>query len=33
MKNLFLATGFLILCGFAIGQAKDGTAELQQTVT
>jgi len=33
MKNLFLATGFLFLCGFAIGQAKDGTAELQQTVT
>jgi hypothetical protein len=33
MKNLFLATGFLILCGFAIGQAKDGTAELQQTIT
>jgi hypothetical protein len=33
MKNLFLAAGFLFLCGFAIGQAKDGTSELQQTVT
>lgn len=33
MKNLFLATGFLFLCGFAIGQAKDGTSELQQSVT
>jgi hypothetical protein len=30
MKNLFLASGFLFLCGFAIGQAKDGTSELQQ---
>ena len=30
MKRLFVATGFLFLCGFAIGQAKDGTAELQK---
>lgn len=33
MKRLFVATGFLLLCGFAIGQAKDGTAEFQKTVT
>lgn len=32
MKNLFLATGLLFLCGFAIGQAKDGTSELQKTL-
>ncbi|HEV8504754.1 MAG TPA: hypothetical protein VGQ53_05120 [Chitinophagaceae bacterium] len=30
MKRLFSATGFLLLCGFAIGQAKDGTAEFQK---
>lgn len=29
MKKLFVVTGFLFLCGYAIGQAKDGTAELQ----
>ena len=33
MKRLFVAIGFLLLCGFAIGQAQDGTAELQKTVT
>ena len=30
MKRLFVATGFLFLCGFVFGQAKDGTAELQK---
>jgi hypothetical protein len=30
MKRLFSATGFLFLCGLAIGQAKDGTAEFQK---
>ena len=33
MKSLFIAIGFLFLSGFAIGQAQDGTAELQKTVT
>ncbi len=33
MKRLFSATGFLFLCGFAIGQAKDGTAEFQKMAT
>jgi len=33
MKRLFSVTGFLFLCGFAIGQAKDGTAELQKMAT
>jgi hypothetical protein len=33
MKRLFVATGFLFLCGFAIGQAKDGTAEFQKMIT
>lgn len=32
MKKLFVVTGFLFLCGYAIGQAKDGTADLQLTV-
>ena len=32
MKRLFVAIGFLFLCGFAIGQAQDGTAEFQKTV-
>lgn len=31
MKKLFVVTGFLFLCGYAFGQAKDGTAELQTT--
>ena len=31
MKKLFVATGLLFLCGYAIGQAKDGTADLQLT--
>ena len=29
MKNLFVVTGFIFLWGIAVGQAKDGTAELQ----
>lgn len=29
MKKLLVVTGFLFLCGYAFGQAKDGTAELQ----
>jgi hypothetical protein len=29
MKKLFVVIGFLFLCGYAIGQAKDGTQELQ----
>ena len=33
MKRLFVATGFLFLCGFAIGQATDGTSELQKIGT
>jgi len=33
MKRLFSVTGFLFLCGFAIGQAKDGTAEFQKMAT
>ena len=33
MKKLFVVTGFLFLCGYAIGQAKDGTAELQSTAS
>jgi len=33
MKRLFSMTGFLFLCGFAIGQAKDGTAEFQKMAT
>jgi len=33
MKRLLIATGFLFLCGFVIGQAKDGTAELQKMAT
>ena len=33
MKRVFVAIGFLFLFGFAIGQAQDGTAELQKTVT
>jgi hypothetical protein len=33
MKRLFVATGFLFLCGFAIGQATDGTSELQKIAT
>jgi hypothetical protein len=33
MKRLFVATGFLFLFGFAIGQATDGTSELQKTAT
>jgi len=31
MTRLFTATGFLFVFGFAVGQARDGTAELQQT--
>lgn len=31
MKKLFVVTGLLFLCGYAIGQAKDGTADLQLT--
>src|SRR4030095_12734141 len=33
MKKLFVATGFLFLCGFSIGQATDGTSELQKIAT
>ena len=33
MKRLLIATGFLFLCGFVIGQAKDGTEELQKIAT
>src|SRR5690349_4758639 len=33
MKRSFVATGFLFLSGFAIGQAKDGTVEFQKMVT
>jgi hypothetical protein len=33
MKRLFVATGFLFLCGFVFGQATDGTVELQKTLT
>jgi hypothetical protein len=33
MKKLFVATGFLFLCGYAIGQAMNGTAEFHKTVT
>lgn len=33
MKRLFVATGFLFLCGFVIGQAKDGTVELKKMIT
>jgi hypothetical protein len=33
MKKLFVVTGFLFLCGYAIGQAKDGTADLQSTAS
>jgi hypothetical protein len=32
MRKLFLATGFLFLCGYVFGQAKEGTMELQKTV-
>ncbi len=32
MKRVVVAIGFLFLFGFAIGQAQDGTAELQKTV-
>jgi len=32
MKNLSLATGFLFLCGIALGQAKEGSVELQARV-
>ena len=31
MKKLFVVTGFLFLCGYTIGQAKDGTGDLQLT--
>ena len=33
MKRLFIATGFLFLGVFVIGQAKDGTAEFQKMTT
>lgn len=33
MKSLLLITGLLCLGGYAIGQAKDGTADLQKTVS
>lgn len=33
MKKLFVATGFLFLCGYSIGQAMDGTTEFQKTMT
>jgi len=33
MKRLFVATGFLFLSGFAIGQATDGTSEFQKIGT